>query len=269
MVNCPQCGVRIEPTWDWCQGCGFDPEGLKPAGWIPSSAPQTPAATPWPPPSFTGPPATVPNPPGKGTRRRVGAVIGAAVVVLVAGVWARASLGAHDSATSKSVASSSTATTAPIPTIATTTTQPSWTTFTPADKAYTIDLPGTPHSEVVAAHDHLLPSKRYEFDGRDGTQYIVHSAETEGGYILDPTLTFAGEFLLYQKRGYAAAPAEDTTVAGLPAEKYIVGGGDGTQVEATCVVGRTRYFMIVIVTPKGVDADPVRYDHFLNSLQPH
>lgn len=33
---CPECGATIQPTWDWCHACGFDPEGLRPAGWTPT-----------------------------------------------------------------------------------------------------------------------------------------------------------------------------------------------------------------------------------------
>jgi hypothetical protein len=29
-LSCPQCHADVEPTWDWCHACGFDPEGLKP-----------------------------------------------------------------------------------------------------------------------------------------------------------------------------------------------------------------------------------------------
>src|SRR3954452_11255204 len=42
--KCPECRVDVQPTWDWCMACGFDPEGLKPDGWV---APNTaiPAAS--------------------------------------------------------------------------------------------------------------------------------------------------------------------------------------------------------------------------------
>lgn len=35
---CPDCGTTIEPSWDWCQSCGFDPEGARPRAWKPASA---------------------------------------------------------------------------------------------------------------------------------------------------------------------------------------------------------------------------------------
>jgi hypothetical protein len=35
---CPECGTGIQPDWDWCHGCGFDPDHLRPVGWMPSGA---------------------------------------------------------------------------------------------------------------------------------------------------------------------------------------------------------------------------------------
>lgn len=34
---CPDCGTTIEPDWDWCHACGFDPEGVRPAAWSPAT----------------------------------------------------------------------------------------------------------------------------------------------------------------------------------------------------------------------------------------
>ncbi len=33
--RCPTCGAPVQADWDWCHLCGYDPEGLKPAGWMP------------------------------------------------------------------------------------------------------------------------------------------------------------------------------------------------------------------------------------------
>jgi hypothetical protein len=30
-VRCPECGVAVQPDWDWCHSCGFDPEHRRPA----------------------------------------------------------------------------------------------------------------------------------------------------------------------------------------------------------------------------------------------
>jgi|GEM_PF-1929467 len=32
--RCPHCQTTVAPDWDWCHGCGFDPEGLRPANWV-------------------------------------------------------------------------------------------------------------------------------------------------------------------------------------------------------------------------------------------
>jgi len=32
--RCPTCGTPVLPHWDWCNACGYDPDGLKPAGWV-------------------------------------------------------------------------------------------------------------------------------------------------------------------------------------------------------------------------------------------
>jgi len=49
--SCPRCTGPVRPDWDWCLNCGYDPERLKPPGWMP------------------GPPPTEPQPP-KGRRAR-------------------------------------------------------------------------------------------------------------------------------------------------------------------------------------------------------
>jgi len=33
--RCPTCGAPVQSDWDWCHLCGYDPESLKPAGWMP------------------------------------------------------------------------------------------------------------------------------------------------------------------------------------------------------------------------------------------
>ena len=38
--NCPRCTGPVRSDWDWCQNCGYDPEGLKPIGWIPAPPPE-------------------------------------------------------------------------------------------------------------------------------------------------------------------------------------------------------------------------------------
>lgn len=45
--RCPTCGTAVQPDWDWCRACGFDPEGLRPAGWAAQPAPTQPPSPPF------------------------------------------------------------------------------------------------------------------------------------------------------------------------------------------------------------------------------
>ena len=33
--TCPDCRTPVQPTWDWCHACGFDPSNHRPADWMP------------------------------------------------------------------------------------------------------------------------------------------------------------------------------------------------------------------------------------------
>ena len=32
LPRCPRCAALVEPDWDWCQQCGYDPDGMRPEG---------------------------------------------------------------------------------------------------------------------------------------------------------------------------------------------------------------------------------------------
>ena len=36
--RCPTCGTGIQPHWDWCHFCGYDPDHLKPWDWRPAGS---------------------------------------------------------------------------------------------------------------------------------------------------------------------------------------------------------------------------------------
>jgi len=42
--RCPTCGTAIQSHWDWCHFCGYDPDHLKPVGWMPGAQPRTESA---------------------------------------------------------------------------------------------------------------------------------------------------------------------------------------------------------------------------------
>jgi hypothetical protein len=57
--TCPHCKSAVGPSWDWCHTCGYDPAGLKPADWVPDTAPTQMA----PAPATAPPPVPVPSRP--------------------------------------------------------------------------------------------------------------------------------------------------------------------------------------------------------------
>jgi hypothetical protein len=46
VVTCPQCNAIVAPNWDWCQRCGFDPDGLRPPSAPAVAPPAGPVSTP-------------------------------------------------------------------------------------------------------------------------------------------------------------------------------------------------------------------------------
>jgi len=180
MVKCPGCGTPIDPTWDWCHGCGFDPEGLKPAGWQPSAVPPgpTPAGGRFAPTGPTGPtgptaasawtaPQRPPSPPAgqpfgpmgypapaytgptpkSGAGAKVALVLGgmglAFVLMIVVLVGAVTLLGRSSSSKFSSIATAIPDDASPA--FATTTTTsavgPTWTEWQPDDRSFTISFP--------------------------------------------------------------------------------------------------------------------------------
>lgn len=65
---CPKCATPVQPDWDWCHACGWDPEGLRPpdavleAGPSAASPPVASAAAPAPPPPAPAAPPSGPEP---------------------------------------------------------------------------------------------------------------------------------------------------------------------------------------------------------------
>lgn len=62
---CPKCGTPVQPDWDWCHACGWDPEGLRPEDAVLSGVPASspPAAAPPPPAPPTATSSSAPPPP--------------------------------------------------------------------------------------------------------------------------------------------------------------------------------------------------------------
>ena len=97
--RCPRCATEVQPSWDWCHACGYDPDGLRPATALPPPG----APSDGPVPSYPSPAVGEPlpayglpaPPPGPAKRTGVALTIGAIaiVMVLVVGVTAVLLLG--------------------------------------------------------------------------------------------------------------------------------------------------------------------------------
>jgi hypothetical protein len=284
--------VRIEPTWDWCHGCGFDPEGLRPADWRPGAAPPpatppqfmpvTPAGAPPSPnrPGAYAPPRANPQTygyPGYGAQpaQKQGSAGGSVLKVIAFGlafvVSAVLVAGAVNILGSTSSSKFSRVETASVddPTIPPTT-APSWSPFTPDDKAYTIDMPGTPSASPVAGDAASEASTIYEYDSVDGTEYLAHSVDAKGVVALaNADKAFDATLRSFAQLGITIGLQQRTTVAGFPAENFIGTDKPGNHIQGTMMMSPTRIFILEISTPPGMTADPARYTHFLNSLVIH
>jgi hypothetical protein len=128
---CPRCGVAVPPHWDWCQACGFDPNGLAPSTWVAPGAmpppPPPPVAPQWgwspppmaPPPGVWMPPPQGPPPTSDGKIPVAVLAVGVGVLaVVVVCILAVTLLGHTDSSSNTATdiagaSSSSTATVGP------------------------------------------------------------------------------------------------------------------------------------------------------------
>ena len=181
--GCPQCGTTVEPHWDWCHACGFDPEGLMPpelraASRVPSTvaaygAPSPaigPAPTAAPYPGPVGRPGAIPPPgpvwdmtpvPTKKKSNVLATLLivfgGLAVVAVVAVVLVGPKL-------AKSVASTKAGAGAHDPVG-----------FDGPDGTYRISLSGTPKAEDRPMNDGST-MHTYGWDGGSNAQFIAWAA---------------------------------------------------------------------------------------------
>jgi len=190
MPTCPQCGANIEPTWDWCHACGFDPEKKKPVFWQPGAArssdaapsygplppsPATPSSpSPLPfapagyrgagtqPPGFaTGPYAPSPPPSSASSSWLVRTLVLAAAVVILLPIIAIATVTLLGKEESKKFESPAVAIQAPVPTVKTTEV---WQPHTPADSAFTASFP-CPGSAIVESTEPTDPHPEITLTG--------------------------------------------------------------------------------------------------------
>lgn len=129
--TCPSCGTLVQPNWDWCYKCGFDPDDKRPATAPAAGTMPNPAPTYAPPsyPPYAGPP--------KNGGANLALIIGGIVFIALLGVGAFFFVGKAKSPTT-TVPASNDAAAGP------TTTLDAWQSFSPAGAGFTVDLPDKP-----------------------------------------------------------------------------------------------------------------------------
>jgi hypothetical protein len=191
VVRCPRCSGEIKPTWDWCEWCGFDPDGVRPPD-APTRRPSPYASPTYTPPPFSpvhsspnhgvyGPPAGAARAPSSGGATAlavVGGVAVAFVLLVVACIAAVTLLGRNPTARSSSAVAS---TAAPTSTLA-----PTWSPWVAPDGSFSIDLPGTPTLDAVPMPEPGTSATRASVQIAHGGVF-VEWADLEPGYVFKDT----------------------------------------------------------------------------------
>lgn len=298
MPTCPECGVGIQPTWDWCQGCGFDPEGLKPAGWQPNAAavpapgPGSPGATPvfsapsrpaapfvpppgqLPPPGYPAPPGFVPPPKSGPSTGRVLVIIGAVVAVLlllpVLAIAAVTLLGRSATSKFEPVAP---AINRPVSTTAAPVT---WTPWVAPDKKYQIDFPCVPETTINPTSGDIKGAATTScgLTTADVTYFAQTVDIVDGTYVADPNLfldtmvsTLAEEIGRSTGGTVAVRAVDKTDFAGMPSRRYTLDGtfkgrnglSETATIDGRLIVSGNRAYLLFASTGNGATADLERF----------
>ncbi len=255
MIHCPQCGCEIQPSWDWCHGCGFDPEGLKPPGWHEPRAADPPDA-----PSRQGG--------AFGTFLKIVGAISIVFVVLI-GILVTTFVVRVRNATDP-LASVDAVVVNPVAggldAASTTSITTPWQTYTTPDGSTSIDFPGVPTDQPTGSPSDALTNEHRVVWDQDGASYTFASFDVVfGGVYPDPPAalkgladsTTAGMKMTETSRA-------STSFAGLPA--VVFNGradlGQPVDVRGMMAVAGPRIYLLVVTSQAGSDAD---WDHFVNS----
>jgi hypothetical protein len=299
--TCPECGVGIQPSWDWCHGCGFDPEGLRPAGWRPDAAgaaatgpaapgggpahaPPPRAGAPAPPgpfaaPGYPAPPAYgAPPSAGPSTGRVlmiVGAVVAGIVLLPVVAIATVTLLGRSSTSKFERVAPAINApvTTAAAPVAA------QWTTWRAPDGTFTADFPcaAPTYKPYDTSGTRIQASAVTKCQGAAGTTYAIETTDfsrsaavTDQNELLDAAVK-ASKGIVADDYTATLRSTDPAPFAGMPSRAFIydVTGPPnqgltnvGLLQGRVLVVGQRVY---VLYTLGDVDA-PADLDQFLSTF---
>ena len=254
MISCPQCGTEVQAHWDWCHACGWDPEGLRPAGWA------SPA------PAVTGAAAPRPSPPPQPARSRtgtptvalvligvVGGFVGLAVILVLAVTFLgtpeepASTFAAVDGAIES--ADGPAAPVAPAPSGGAPA-EAGWRRYTAADGSFGIDFPGEP--EVLSTP--ARAGSRYTTAEQASLQvgsvrYTALFQEYSPGFDTSDPITLLHEAIdpKLEYQGITGITKTPTTFAGAPALRFSGSSADGAVVaDGVAFIAENRLFVLVV-----------------------
>lgn len=289
--RCPRCQTSVQPTWDWCEACGWDPADLKPPGWQPgpaAGAPTAPPAPPSPPPpapvGFPGPPppgpAGLPAPPPPGpagfptgppppgwtprppvnrTRQVVMGVAAAVLLFLVVPLLAVTFLGR--SASTRAVPGEDVGSGGAVAGIE------RWASFTPPSGAFTVEMPGRPRQQVEPATSMTPGMDMWLVEGSRGAVMVGVSdlppemvVGADSNELLDNAVEGSR-----MSTGAELIDVQSVTVQGHPARQANMRIEDG-ELWASYILTPER---LVVVLSIGVGDRRPDHDRMISTLQLH
>lgn len=280
-ITCPRCALAVQPDWDWCHGCGFDPEGLKPPNWTPppsaAAAPPPAGQAPPPyappmyaPPTYAPPMAYGGPPPGVAARTgspaatvaKVLGVVGVAFVALIAVlVLAVTFLGTTTPERTTAAGGGDPATVA-------STAAPAWTTWSPTDGSFVVEFPGAPITEPMVVNDPKFGGGQTAIYERGPTMHmLVYFDMADGWFFEDPQAAIDGALDgMASEAGITYSTREPSQFGFLPSQDFTGSvdiAGLTRSVQGVAFVSERR--AIVMISVAVVDT-PVEHDRFVGSF---
>lgn len=259
MIACPNCKTPVQPDWDWCHACGWDPEGLRPAG-----AGLMPPSGYGAPPGYGPAPRYGAPPPGGRGAGRIVVVVAVAVVALI--VVGAVTLFALEEPMPSAAPTASTASTAmPAGDVGKATGGP-WVPWTATDGSFTIEFPEAPVVEPISIEETPYVTAEQATADLGETVYAAFYFELAPGYVFNDTNGALSGAIdgMGQGAGITFSSRTPGTFGFMPSLAFTgsVGGGKGT-VQGVAVVSERRIFAMFTVAYDQVLVD---YDRFVDSF---
>lgn len=294
MVRCPTCAAEVQPDWDWCHACGWDPEGLRPmAGDAPPPPPSAPAPAPARGRSQAGPgrvagptgavAASDPAPAAHDRRgpvrpdrsSNVGIVVlgaGGAIVALVAVVVVAMTL-VGTSSDAPAFSSVDGAIAAPddgpppigalgdvdggedLPDDA------EWIRYTAADGSYSVDFPVQPAVQLLPTDEPTI-ARAESIDasvGSVGYGILLFEYEPEFPIQNPPAALELTTDEILPRLGMTITDTVAGTYASSPSLSFTGHAGSGEAIDGVAFIAGQRLYVLAATSAPGANADPARF----------